>query len=504
MLTLASSPLLCSLRRVETAWNVVGLAGIVNAGFLLVRLIGDRWAWSHLDPYALEYSEMGKTITLATLCFAALGVLIANITTEIIGCPFTWFSRGLRKRLKLELWLLVLVPIALLFAYALVVKAPLGIVGIPILALAPGMEINNPRFGTAMTLGGLVLVFTLAVASELLIEFAKSAPLLPGAIGIAMFAAVLSWNFSLGAGRGILTGGALVLGNASRHPFAVQPWERRRLRGGKLLSIRWNGPAIRTAADLRRAVTFERWGWSRGIWPLGRLGAAGASVLIVLAFGLLIGLRSGFQSADTVKLIFTLTGDTHQLDSLGLAGVGRRSLLALMMPGTLFCVLLAIGDRMQPALRPGHLYAMSRSERADLLWRGSLENWLPQIARIAFALLVLMLASGLASGSSFSPRPPHFVTSLAIISVSLPLFQLMFGLRELYPKKRLTTVQIIAIMTVLASGAAFLLLLGQAGIDDISPTMAWLVTLACLGLAFPGQFALRQFLRRRLASMPLD
>jgi hypothetical protein len=490
---LARSPLLTALRRSETIWGVLLLVGMGNALRMLVVLFAPR-----LDESS-ELSASGSSLLWILLISASIGMLAAGIAMEFLGAHFTWVTPGLHRRLERELALVLALTFLGCLAIATTQAGEFHLAPMALLGFGLGATIADSRpAGTLRAAAGAALIL-LAVSSNPVAEFSGRWPVALLLIGPPFAVLVMRRGLSRSAQKPLLLGGETALGNASRHPFAPQPWEKSLIRGA-LHDAHWEGGTIQGPALHAKALEFERWGWSRGTWPLGRLGTTGLALIGVLFFGSLIAWRAGLNLEQLFQLFFGLTGDPSKLEGLG---AGRKSVLLDVVPGALYLALLTSGERMQPALRPGHMYMLSRAARADHLWRQALRNWSGVFARLFVAFLALFLVAGALSGSPFSATPPLFLISLALLAASLPLMQLSSGLRELYPGTRLAPWQALISMTVLAGSVVFIVFIGTFTILELGGALAWLALGLVLAIAALGQLALRRFLQRRMATMDL-
>lgn len=495
--------------RVDTLWGLLIVTGMVHTLLLGVRTFGKGPAFLHPGLGAgAAYSDLAS-VSMVLFGFAAgLAMLIGAAMTELLACPFTWFPRSLQRAVRRDLALVFLVPVLLALPLALGAwpgetaigaKLPLGLIGLPFLGMAVGLAIfDTRRSGTLRTASALTL-FAVPLGMEHLLVTARDWPLALPVLGLLAFGLTLSWSLSRSTHRATLLGGELALGSAHRHPFAPAPWESTQRRG-KLREVFWSAGPIRSERDVRRAIDFERWGWSRGTWPLGHVGPTGLCLVLLAALSLLIAQSSPRPLSDTLELLFALTWNSRLLAELR---VGESGLLLMVTPTCLFLALLTVADRMQPALRAGHLYALSRRARAAVLWRGGLENW----ARVSAGMLLLVGGAsalvGALGGFDFGTGPPYWLTSLACCFALLPLMQFSSSLREFFPGSRLPAWKALGAMILLAATYAGLLLVTTVNLAELHAFERW-VALPIFVLLIPlGQLALRTYMRTRLSKMDL-
>ena len=501
--------LLRAMWRTDSIWGALILAGMLHALVRAVLFFGKGPALLHpgLDAGA-AYSELAG-VAMAVLALAAvLAMLTTGALLEFTSTPFTWFTRGFSASVRRDAALLFLVPVLLVLPLALgagprglsgTEGLRPGLVGLPLLGLAVGLVIFDPRRAGALRIASALTLVGTLLGMEHVIATARTWPLALPAIGLVYLSLTLRWSLSRTTQRATLLGGELVLGSGSQHPFAPETWEAA-ARRGTLRDARWTRGPIDSRCKLLRAIDFERWGWSRGLAPLGRLGPAGLALGLTVLSSVLFLQRAVRPLAETFELFFGLTWNSELLWK---QQVGNSGTLHMVVPASLFLAFLTVADRMQPTLRPGHLYALSRRARAEVLWRGGLENWARASASILIVFASTSAVAGAALGLDFGSGPPIWMTTLACCLALLPLLQLSASLRELFPGERLPAWKALGLMILFASCYAGLLLAISANLADLHAFERW-VALAVFAGAIPlGQAGLRAGLRRRFARLDL-
>ena len=511
-----------TMLRGETLWGVVLLVGMANALLMAVRAFGQGPALLHPGLGAgAEFTSAAVWAMVAFCAAAILGMLATGALLELTSCGFTWSLPGFREAARRDLW--ILAALAWLPSLGLLVGLDtadlageasrpggplLGVLVLPSIGLAAGLAVFDPRLAGWPQLACAVAILAPLLFMEHLLLWNAPLVLVPAAAAAAVLVLVLRRSAAKAPQRELLLGGEVALTHANRHPFAPQPWERAERRG-RLIERVWSGGADAFRTRPLEVLEFERWGWSRGTWPLGRLGPAGLAALLMLVTTFLFAQRVGLDLEAGRRLFLGLVWNARLLDELG---AGEDDVLHMVLPGALFLTYLSVGDRMQPSLRVGALYPMSRRQRAELLWRGGLVNW----TRVFLAsALVLGLLAGVAAWSSGLPfgrmrevptlgdGPPYLLICLFGCAALLPILQLGASLRELYPGERLTPWKALLTMIFLASLFVGLLYAAVLNLAELHAFEQWTCLTIAPVVAVAGQIAWRMYLQARMRIMDL-
>lgn len=512
--------LLHAMRRVDTIWGIAILAGMGNALVMAVRAFGQGPALLHpgLGP-ASEYSGPAVFAMLAFLVPTGIGMLANGALLETSSCAFTWALPGFRRAVRrdaLVLFVLGCLPALLVLATmdtsnlpaaASGTSAPLwSLLALPPLGFAVGLVIFDPRRnGTLRLVSAAAMLLTVPFIEHVLL-LGPLASLVATAAAALVFAASLKRLTSAELHQQLLLGGDTALPQGNRHPFAPEPWERAERRG-KLGDRRWNGGVDAFREDPHRVVEFERWGWSRGTWPIGKVGPAGLILVLVVVTTFLLAQRVLLDGGQALQLFLGLTWNPRLVSGLS---AGDNHVLHMVLPMTLFLVFLSVGDRMQPALRPGSLYPLSRSARARLYWRGGLRNWTRAVLTSTLFIAVAAAAVALATGTGFGDNyttlgdgPPYWLTCALACAALLPMLQLGASLRELYPGEKLAPWKALVTMICMASCFISVLLIVSVNLAELHAFERWCALLVAPVLVIAGQLGWRAYLNKKLATMDL-
>ncbi|MFT5292284.1 MAG: hypothetical protein ACI8PQ_003419 [Planctomycetota bacterium] len=502
---LKQSPLVGIFWRGESIFGFFLIMGMAHAVASCVRLLGSEFPGLHPGRGAEDYTTLALLTLYAMMFVCGFGLLLTGGLMLTLACQFTWFTRDLRGRLRRDSFVLLGLFMLPALGLAFVEGAPLGIIGVPLLCFVPGLLVLDPRVKISIRWVMMFLILALGFSAELLVEAARAWPLLILAIGLLSAGTALPWSLAAASSRTLLLQGDAALGNSARHPFIPQPWERK-LRSGTLRDVRWSEGVVQDRRSLWRAIQFERWGWSSGRWLFGSLGPTAVAALVA-AIGVVLvssasAWRIGLEPGQYPDLLFSVLARPTETEKL--VGGDHNWLFFCIVPSVIYLTALILTDRMQPSLRPGELYPMSRYERADLYWRGALKFWTPVFLGIAFGLGLLTVATGLVSSQWPDSGVPPFLLSLALLAATFPLLQLMTLLKEFYPGEKMSSWAATLLMITLATLGAVALTVGTTVVKDVkSDALAWLFFGGSLVVAALAQLVLKSYLSRKLSKMDL-
>ena len=409
------------LWRRGVAWDLA-LSGVLVAGTAVLVaglggvLLEEMPGASHggFAPVAVAYLS-------ALLIGGAVGLTANFAIQDLLYCKFSWLLPSLRRSLR---WGLLITASACALVAATVsisIGSELGAfasAGVAAAGFGLGNHIwdrdagRGPCFGV-MAISALALFLTSQLAPWIVAH-----PVMATLVGVVTCAVSIHHTTTVRAARSRGAVASDDLGVSFRPPEESWPLRAAKIRPAAE-ERSWSGGQIASTSSWVAAMRYEVTGWARGSWL--RLVARQVGYMLLIPSAL--NFAMGFLETRSVRGAFGWAY-LGLVDSHGaLAGIEGRpgvDLVGMMIALVALIVAIAFGVD----LCEGGLYPLSRSRRAEVVWRASLHKGLALLvmlgACLALAIPLLAYAAGVELGLQTFP---FSVIALMVSVATLPLLQ---------------------------------------------------------------------------------
>lgn len=404
--------------RRSVLWDFLVVSVLARILSVMCVVVEQVWRGEARIGEAAYESGDALRIHLALLSGLVVGIVANFALQDLAYCRFSWTLPNLGKGLRRELSVLAgFVTLASALGFALF-DGQLGF------AAPPALSLLGFGFGTLLwddSVGkrdgwlAQLAVLVMLCSAQSIAALLGEAPLIatPFALIVAPYAI---WRSTA---HGAMKARALVpadeLGSSFREPATVAPYKPSQLR-----KVRgWTNGRLQGLKAWSRVVLFEDSGWVRGSWVWRSLrtslfvAAATAALLFVL------GLRRNGSAIDGLAWMAQAVFDP-QIRPNDAVGAPPTLFVSLGFATGVFIMIQSC----RQGLRRGVLYPLSRSDRAEIVWRAGLAQGLIAVLGLGAAFSLLGAIGWLASGTSLAmTRVPEVLASLTLAAVLVPGLQ---------------------------------------------------------------------------------